>query len=60
MSQGQLLLTASMTAYVFIGLFYEERDLVSQFGNRYRTYMNRVPRLFPRPGKRISRGDTED
>lgn len=60
MSQGQLLLTATMTIYVFIGLFYEERDLVAQFGNRYRTYMNQVPRLFPRPGKRISRGDITD
>jgi len=58
MSQGQLLLTVTMTVYVFIGLFFEERDLVAQFGNRYRAYMDQVPRLFPRPGKRISGGDT--
>jgi protein-S-isoprenylcysteine O-methyltransferase Ste14 len=40
MSQGKLLLTATMTAYIFTGLFYEERDLVSQFGNRYSTYLS--------------------
>jgi protein-S-isoprenylcysteine O-methyltransferase Ste14 len=57
MSQGQLLLTVTMTIYVFIGLYFEERDLVAQFGNRYRAYMNQVPRLFPRPGKRISGSD---
>ncbi len=58
MTQGQLLLTAAMTVYVFIGLFYEERDLVAEFGNRYRNYMQQVPRLFPRPGKRIAKGGT--
>lgn len=60
MTQGQLLLTVAMTLYVFIGLFYEERDLVTHFGNRYRTYMQQVPRLFPRPGKRIAGRDTLD
>jgi protein-S-isoprenylcysteine O-methyltransferase Ste14 len=58
MSQGQLLLTVTMTIYVFIGLYFEERDLVAHFGDRYRTYMDQVPRLFPRPGKRISGRDT--
>jgi protein-S-isoprenylcysteine O-methyltransferase Ste14 len=54
MTQGQLLLTAAMTAYVFIGLFFEEKDLVKHFGNRYRVYMQQVPGVIPRPGKRIS------
>jgi protein-S-isoprenylcysteine O-methyltransferase Ste14 len=58
MSQGQLLLTVTMTIYVFIGLYFEEKDLVAHFGNRYRAYMEQVPRLFPRPGKRISGSDT--
>ena len=57
MTEGQLLLTAAMTVYIFIGLYYEERDLVASFGNRYRTYMQQVPRLFPRPGRRISGRD---
>ncbi|MEE4145654.1 MAG: methyltransferase [Halieaceae bacterium] len=60
MTAGQLLLTVAMTVYVFIGLYYEERDLVTHFGNRYRSYMQQVPRLFPRPGKRISGTDIQD
>jgi protein-S-isoprenylcysteine O-methyltransferase Ste14 len=54
MTQGQLLLTVAMTVYVFVGLYFEEKDLVKHFGNRYLTYMQQVPRLFPRPGKRIN------
>jgi len=52
MTQGQLLLTVTMTLYVFVGLYFEEKDLVKHFGDRYLNYMKQVPRLFPRPGKR--------
>ncbi|MEP5764254.1 MAG: NnrU family protein [Halieaceae bacterium] len=58
MSVGQLLLSLGMTVYVAIGLYFEEKDLVAHFGNRYRMYMQQVPRLFPRPGKRIRRDET--
>jgi protein-S-isoprenylcysteine O-methyltransferase Ste14 len=58
MSQGQLLLSAGMTVYVFIGLYFEEQDLVRHFGDRYRLYMMQVPRLFPRPGKRVDGGES--
>ena len=54
MTQGQLLLTVAMTAYVFIGLYFEEKDLVKHFGNRYLAYMQQVPRVIPRPWKRLS------
>jgi protein-S-isoprenylcysteine O-methyltransferase Ste14 len=60
MTAGQLLLTLGMTAYVFIGLYFEEKDLVAEFGNRYKTYMQQVPRLFPRPGKRARKGEALD
>lgn len=60
MSVGQLMLTLGMTFYVFIGLYFEEKDLVTEFGNRYRTYMQQVPRLFPRPGKRVRKGEVID
>jgi methanethiol S-methyltransferase len=36
-----------LIAYFYIGSFYEERKLVSVFGNSYRNYQNTVPRLFP-------------
>jgi hypothetical protein len=36
-----------LIAYFYIGSFYEERKLVSVFGDQYRKYQNSVPRLFP-------------
>jgi protein-S-isoprenylcysteine O-methyltransferase Ste14 len=36
-----------LIAYFYIGSFYEERKLVSAFGDRYREYQESVPRLFP-------------
>lgn len=60
MTLGQLMLTIGMTIYVFVGLYFEEKDLVTEFGNRYRTYMQQVPRLFPRPGKRVRKGGALD
>ena len=33
--------------FFYIGSFYEERKLVSAFGDRYRKYQESVPRLFP-------------
>ena len=36
-----------LIAYFYIGSFYEERKLVSAFGDQYRKYQQSVPRLFP-------------
>ena len=47
MTLGHLLFAAGMTAYILIGVVYEERDLVAQFGQRYRAYSARVPALIP-------------
>ena len=47
MTFSHLLLAGGMTAYVLIGLLYEERDLVRQFGERYRAYQHSTPRLMP-------------
>jgi len=47
MTGSHLLLAGGMTAYVLIGLLYEERDLVRQFGERYRAYQRSTPRLIP-------------
>jgi protein-S-isoprenylcysteine O-methyltransferase Ste14 len=58
MTEGQLILTVVMTAYVFLGLYFEEKDLVRHFGERYVNYMRQVPGLFPRPGKRAD-SDTD-
>ncbi len=55
MSAGHLLFALAMTAFILIGTSLEERDLAANYGNKYREYRRRVPRLFPRPGKRATR-----
>ncbi len=47
MTVGHLLLAAVWSIYIFIGIGYEERDLLRQFGDQYRDYMDRVPQLLP-------------
>jgi len=41
------LLFAAVTAYIFVGIFLEERDLVELFGDEYRRYRERVAMLVP-------------
>ncbi|MDW3221633.1 MAG: isoprenylcysteine carboxylmethyltransferase family protein [Paracoccaceae bacterium] len=47
MTAGHMLFALSMTAYVLIGLWFEERALLREFGDAYRDYQNRVPMLIP-------------
>jgi protein-S-isoprenylcysteine O-methyltransferase Ste14 len=48
MTAGHLLFAALGTAYILIGVRFEERDLVAQFGTTYEQYRQRVPMLVPR------------
>ena len=47
MTTGHLLLASIWSVYIFIGIGYEERDLLEEFGDKYRDYMHRVPQLLP-------------
>ncbi len=47
MTVGHLLFAAVTTAYIFVGIFLEERDLVDLFGDEYKRNRERVSMLVP-------------
>jgi protein-S-isoprenylcysteine O-methyltransferase Ste14 len=51
MTAGHLLFAAACTLYILIGIYFEERDLVAHFGDRYRRYREQAGMLFPSPWK---------
>lgn len=51
MTAGHLLLALGITIYLFIGIHYEERDLVATFGQDYTGYRQQVGKIIPGLGK---------
>ncbi len=47
MTQGHLLFSATVTAYTFLGILLEERDLVDVHGEAYVQYRKEVRMLLP-------------
>ncbi len=47
LTADRLLFNILWTAWIFVGTLLEERDLVREFGDEYRTYQHRVPMLLP-------------
>ncbi|TSE01705.1 isoprenylcysteine carboxylmethyltransferase family protein [Skermania sp. ID1734] len=52
MTDGRLLFAAVVTGYVLVAVRFEEHDLVTAFGDRYRQYRRQVPMLVPHPRRR--------
>jgi protein-S-isoprenylcysteine O-methyltransferase Ste14 len=51
MTQGHLLFTVVTTAYIFVGVKLEERDLVGVFGEQYQKYLKTASAVIPMPRK---------
>jgi protein-S-isoprenylcysteine O-methyltransferase Ste14 len=47
MTAGHFLFAALTTAFMLVGIWLEERDLLALFGDRYRQYQKRVAMLLP-------------
>jgi protein-S-isoprenylcysteine O-methyltransferase Ste14 len=48
MSAGRLLFAGVSSAYIMVGVRFEEHDLSAQLGEAYQRYLDRVPRFLPR------------
>ncbi len=59
MTAGHLLFAAACTGYILIGIWFEERDLIAQFGQRYQVYRQQVGMLFPKFGARDRKGPAQ-
>ena len=60
MTFGHLLFAGVITGHILIGIQLEERDLIQQFGDRYRRYRQRASMLIPLPGRKYTAAKDAD
>lgn len=48
MSAGHLLFSIGMSAYVFVGIYFEEKGLAKSIGNEYEEYQKRTSKIIPK------------
>ena len=53
MTLGHLMFSVFMTGYILIGTYFEEQDLVRNFGGKYIMYRNSVPKVIPIGKKKL-------
>lgn len=49
MTTGHFVFAISMTAYILVGIQFEERNIVEQLGEEYRVYQENTPMILPVP-----------
>jgi len=52
MTSAHLVLAIGLTVYILIAIYFEERDLIAHFGERYLSYRKQVPMFLPRFGRK--------
>lgn len=60
MNAPHLVSAVAISLYLFIGSRLEERKLVAQYGEKYRSYMARVPGLIPLPWKHLGAAEAAE
>jgi len=60
MTVGRLLFAGATTGYILIALQFEEHDLITYFGDRYRMYREQVPMLIPGLKRKARREEQQD